>query len=147
MQKDVSLGTPSSDLVLDQARISFIQKARLVRTGGAEEVFVMDLGLAGVFVEHETPLPRGEQVQVCFPLPGNEIPVSAACRVAWWHEASTPLASKSLPAGLGLEFVDLPENDRRRIREYLCEHFRRNPRARQFARPWPSSAYQGEDDP
>jgi len=147
MPKAVSPGAFPSRVGLDQTRISFIQRAQLVKAGGAEEVFVMDLGLAGVFVERATPLPPGERVHIRFPLPGNEIPVTAACRVAWWHEAAALLTSKSLPAGLGLEFVDLPESDRNRIREYLREHFRRNPRARQFARPWPSSASQGEDDP
>lgn len=147
MQHGVSPGDVPPEDVLDETRISFIQRARLVHTGRPEEVFLMDLGLAGVFVERASSLPVGESVEVVFPLPGNEIPVTARGRVAWWHAPTAPLTSKSLPPGVGIEFVGLSETDRSRIREYLREHFRRSPRARQFARPWPSAAYQGEDDP
>lgn len=147
MQHAVSPGDLPPEDVLDQTRISFIQRARLVHAGRPEDVFLMDLGLAGVFVERSNPLPEGESVEVVFPLPGNEIPVTAAGRVAWWHAPAAPLTSKSLPSGVGIEFLGLSEGNRARIREYLREHFRRSPRARQFARPWPSAASQGEDDP
>jgi hypothetical protein len=79
-------------------------------------------------------------VEVRFTLPGNAIPVSARCRVAWWHAPDAPLACKALPSGLGLEFVAIAERDRERLRELLVEHWRRDPRARQFARQWPEDA-------
>lgn len=130
------VGIPA-DEVLRRLRVSLIQRASLIRSGREERVFTMDVGLAGVFVERRTPLPVGEEVEVRFTLPGNAIPVSARCRVAWWHAPDAPLASKALPAGLGLEFVSIEERDRERLRALLVEHWRRDPRARQFVRQWP----------
>jgi hypothetical protein len=135
----VQSGFPA-DEVLTRLRVSMIQRASLVRAGRSEPVFTMDVGLAGVFVERAEPLPVGEVVEVRFTLPGNAIPVSARCRVAWWHAPDAPLASKALPSGLGLEFVAIAERDRERLRELLVEHWRRDPRARQFARQWPEDA-------
>lgn len=113
-----------------------IRRATLLVEGGSEELLIIDLGLNGVFVEREKPLPRNSRVRVRFQLPGNELPVEAECRVAWHHSADRPLRSKQLPAGLGLEFVEMAEDDARRLRSYLEEHFGRAPRARQFTRPW-----------
>ena len=135
----VQSGIPADD-VLQRLRVSMIQRASLVRAGAEEHVFTMDVGLAGVFVERAVPLPVGEEVEVRFTLPGNAIPISARCRVAWWHAPDAPLASKALPSGLGLEFVSIAGRDRERLRELLVEHWRRDPRARQFVRQWPEDA-------
>jgi hypothetical protein len=148
MQKPAAPGAQAalpSDAVLRRLRVSLIQRARLTWNGRDEPVFTMDVGLAGVFVERDAPLPLGETVTVSFALPGNAIPVAATCRVAWWHAPHAPLVSKSLPAGLGLEFTSISEPDRARLRELLLEHWQRDPRARQFVRQWPEPA--GEPGP
>jgi hypothetical protein len=120
--------------VFRRIRITFIQKATLAHAGGVEERFLIDLGLLGVFVEREEPLPEGSSVQVSFRLPGNELPVTARCRVAWWHPAEMVLTSKALPAGLGLEFTDIEGAAVGRVRAYLAEYLRRAPRERRFHR-------------
>jgi hypothetical protein len=143
MQKTATPGAPASlppDALLRKLRVSLIQRATLEHDGRQEPVFTIDVGLLGVFVERAAPLPVGEMVGVSFPLPGNAIPISALCRVAWRHAPHAPLVSKSLPAGLGLEFVTLSDPDRARLRELLLEHWRRDPRARQFVRQWPEPA-------
>src|SRR5260221_3897266 len=85
--------------VLRQLRIPFVRKVTLVRGPAAEEVFVIDLGLAGVFVERPEPLPVGEQLDIRLSLPGSEIPLHARCPAAWWHPEGARLASQSLPPG------------------------------------------------
>jgi hypothetical protein len=143
MQKAATPGAPAAlppDALLQKLRVSLIQRATLQHAGREEPVFTIDVGLLGVFVERAAPLPVGETVGVSFALPGNAIPISAQCRVAWRHAPRAPLVSKSLPAGLGLEFVTLSEPDRARLRELLLEHWRRDPRARQFVRQWPETA-------
>ena len=120
--------------VFRRIRITFIQKATLSHAGGVEERFLMDLGVRGVFVERDSPLPDGSTVEVSFRLPGNELPVTAHCRVAWWHPADMTLTSKTLPAGLGLEFVDIDGAGARRVRAYMAEYLRRDPRERRFHR-------------
>ena len=46
---------------------------------------MIDIGLAGAFVERADSLPIDELLEIRFPWPGSEIPFSARCRVAWWH--------------------------------------------------------------
>jgi hypothetical protein len=125
-------------------RVSFIQRATLVRDGKSDDVLTLDLGLAGVFVECRGRLAAGQGVEIRFRLPGNDLEVVARCRVAWWRDADTSRVSQALPAGAGLEFVELSDADHRRLREHIAEHCRREPRARQFARRWPGER-EGED--
>lgn len=132
-------GSPPED-VLRRLRVSLIQRATLVVDGHDEEALVVDLGLRGVFVERATALPTGAAVTVRFRLPGNERPIEARARVAWRHPADAPRVSARLPPGLGVEFTVLSEGDAARVRNFLVEHWRRAPRARQFTREWPEDA-------
>ena len=117
-------------------RIPFFRKAALTAGGRTEDVFLVDLGLSGAFAERDVSLPVGERVTLRFTLPGNEIALTFACRVAWWHAAGAPLVSKCLPAGIGLEFLEGAEDDRRRLRRYLVGYLQR-PAGRRFHRPLP----------
>ena len=134
-----------SEPVLDKVRIPFVQKATITHKGSAQEVFTIDVGLEGVFVEHAEPLPIGEALMVSFGLPGYETPLTARCRVAWWYAGDKPLPSKSLPPGLGLQFVELSEADRRRVRDLVVDHCRQHPRVRRFLRHWPEAELKGDD--
>jgi hypothetical protein len=125
------------EFVLAKLRIPFVQRALLAHGGSPRDVFLVDLGLQGVFAEMETPLPAGDAVQIRFPLPGNEIPVAALCRVAWRHAGGA--SPRSLPAGVGLEFVDVSPADRTRLRDHVVEYWRRAGPSRRFTRPWPPS--------
>lgn len=120
--------------VFRKVRIPFIQRAALVHDAGREDLFLIDLALRGVFVERPEPLPAGAEVEVSFRLPGNELPIVARCRVAWWRAPDLALRSKTLPAGLGLEFLEMDGEAARRIRGYLTEYLRGNPRHRRFLR-------------
>ncbi|HXB56519.1 MAG TPA: PilZ domain-containing protein [Vicinamibacteria bacterium] len=132
--------------VLRKLRIPFVRRATLTHKGGTqEEVFVIDVGLSGVFIERAEPLPVGTEIEIRVSLPGNEIPFAASCRVAWWHPAGQPLPSKELPAGAGLEFVTLSEMDRGRLREQLEDYCRQHPRVRRFLRHWPEAERKGDD--
>jgi hypothetical protein len=125
--------TKPSDRVLRQLRIPFVRRATLHRgEEEEEEVFVIDIGLSGVFVERARALDRGERVSICFAWPGSEKPFEARCRVAWWHPEGSPLSSKSLPPGGGLEFVEMSEAGESRVRALLL-------------RNWPESERQGDD--
>ena len=125
---------------LRELRIPFVQRALMRHAGGEEEVFTFDLGMRGVFVERSEPLPRDSEVDLTFRLPGNELPVVARCRVAWWHAPGARLVSKRLPAGLGLEFRSVGDAETR-VRACILDHVHGDPRARRFQPPWPA-----EDD-
>ena len=136
--KAVSRGPARRDAAssLRDIRIPFIQKAALTLGGRTEALFLVDLGLRGAFAERGDPLPVGERVSLRFSLPGNEIPITVGCRVAWWHPPGAPLVSKALPAGLGLEFLECSEEDEGRLRRYLEAYLQRSA-GRRFHRPLP----------
>lgn len=131
------------DSVLVKIRIPLIQRARLVASSGEEDVFMMDLGLRGVFIERASPLPVGDEVTLRFGLPGNEIPVEARCRVAWWHAPEQALMSKSLPAGMGLQFIEVAGRGDERIRAFVEGYMQGQPLGRRFHRAPPGA----EDEP
>jgi hypothetical protein len=137
--------TTPSDRVLRQLRVPFVRRATLHRGEADEEVFVIDIGLAGVFVERALALNRDEHVSIRFAWPGSERPFEARCRVAWWHPEGSPLSSKSLPPGGGLEFVEMSEASQDRVRALLLEYCQREPVVRRFLRNWPESERQGDD--
>ena len=121
---------------LRAVRIPFIQKAALTAGGRTEELFLVDLGLHGAFVERTAALPVGDPVTLVFTLPGNEIPLRIVCRVAWWHAPGTPLVSKALPAGVGLEFVECSTADQARLHRFLEAYLQRTA-GRRFHRAVP----------
>ena len=129
---------------LRKVRVPFVRRVTLRPRGGTEELFAVDLGLRGIFVERSQPLPRGAVVELQFLLPGNAIPITAIGRVAWWHPAGAKLVSKSLPSGLGVEFDELSAWDSDRLRHFILEHLRREPNRRRFQPQWPDSVG-GED--
>ena len=131
--------------VLRQLRIPFVRRATLVSASQREDVFILDIVLAGAFVERAESIPVDEELEIRFPWPGSEIPFSARCRVAWWHPEGGPLSSKSLPPGAGLQFVAMSDADRERLRALLVDYCRQNPRVRRFLRHWPEAERQGDD--
>lgn len=137
-------GVPT-DEVLRKLRIPFVRRATLEVHNETEEVFALDLALDGIFVERQAPLPVGTEVTLRMLLPGNEIPLVARCRVAWWHPAEALLSSKSLPAGLGLNIVEASDADRNRLRAHLEEYCRQEPSVRRFLRHWPQAEREGDD--
>lgn len=131
--------------VLQQLRIPFVRRATLQVAARVEEVFLIDIGLAGAFVERAESLPVDQAIEIRIPWPGSEIPFRARCRVAWWHPEGAPLASKSLPPGAGLQFVEMSDSDRDRLRSLLVDYCRQNPRVRRFLRHWPDAERKGDD--
>jgi Tfp pilus assembly protein PilZ len=125
----------SFDPVLARIRVPFVQRASLRVEERDEAAFIVDLGLAGVFVERAQPLARGATVTLRFRLPGNAIPIVAECQVAWSKTADA--APDGLPAGVGLHFTALAEGALERLSLYLAEYCRRQGKARRFTRPWP----------
>jgi hypothetical protein len=124
----------ASDAALDRIRIPLIQRATLSVGGRDEAVFTIDVGINGLFIERPAPLAVGEEVDLTFPLPGNEIHLRARCRVAWQHAPGERILSKALPAGAGLAFAEISDRDRERVRRYVTEYLSRHPRHRRFHR-------------
>ena len=125
---------PPPEALLQRVRVPLIERAALFYEDEAEEVILIDVGIGGAFVERREPLAVGEPVELQFRLPGNEIPVTAGCKVAWWRPSDATLGTRALPRGLGLVFARLSDADRDRIRAYLVGYCTRHPRLRRYYR-------------
>src|SRR5258706_9565929 len=133
---------PTEEALL-RLRIPMIRKVALTLKGQREEVFAIDVSLTGIFIERKEPLVVNEAVDVEFGVPGNELPIKARCRVAWCHRKGAQMKTKTLPAGIGLQYVELLEGDRARLREHVLEYCRRHPKTRQFHPSWPEDELAG----
>lgn len=130
--------------VLRQLRIPMIHRATAHYRGETEEVFVIDVALAGVFIERKEPLPINEELEIEFRVPGNELPIKARCRVAWCRKKGAPLQTKTLPTGIGLHFIEIADSDMARLRDHVVAYCRRHPKTRQFQPSWPEDELAGK---
>ncbi|HEY8369505.1 MAG TPA: response regulator [Thermodesulfobacteriota bacterium] len=79
--------------------------------GAPIEAATVDVGVGGLYVERLDPLPIGTPVSVTFTLPEFTAPVRAQAVVVWVNRPFDKLKG-TVPAGMGLRFVDLPQSVR-----------------------------------
>jgi len=90
---------------------------------GQQELFTdfsVNLSAGGLFLETLKPLAPGEELELKFFLPGHVNPTCCRGRVAWVNSDDSP-TEPSLPAGMGIEFLDL-ENILE-VQNFLNENF------------------------
>ena len=77
--------------------------------------YLHNLSLGGLFVKTETPLSRGEKTSLRIFLPDNEKNLEVTGEVVWTRAEEEVTAEGNLPAGMGIRFLDLPKEARKRI--------------------------------
>ncbi len=131
--------------VLRKVRIPFVHRAALIvgapQDESSEDVFILDLGLGGAFVERSAALPLNSTVLLRFCLPGNEIPLELACRVGWWRPNDE---GASVPSGLGLQFQEVSTSDGARLEAFLREYLGREIEGRRFHK---APSFLAEEEP
>ncbi|WP_026362368.1 TIGR02266 family protein [Geopsychrobacter electrodiphilus] len=80
--------------------------------------YSVNLSTGGVFIETEDILLVDSALRIKFVIPGVGREIVCTGRVAWVNHPEKML-NKALPVGLGLQFLDLNEDDRDAIREYI----------------------------
>jgi hypothetical protein len=70
-------------------------------------------------------LPVGERLRVRFTLPAGVIPFEATAQVAWLSE---PRLGNPYPAGMGVQFLDLPLEARDAIAVLIIAHLPQAPK-------------------
>ena len=81
---------------------------------GGELVFEsVDVSVGGAFLRSDLLLELGDQLEMSIPLPAQD-PVRALGRVVW-----VTRDPRIKGAGMGIEFVDMAEDDRQRLAEFL----------------------------
>ena len=78
----------------------------------------LDVSSRGMFVRTGEVYPVGEDVLVRFSLPGVSRPFKVLGRVMWSSATETP---QGLPAGMGIQFVDLLGQEQGVIEQYVVE--------------------------
>ncbi len=76
-----------------------------------------DLSPGGTFLKSEVLLEEGERLWLEFHVPGVPKALKAQARVAWVRRFPT----EPQPAGMGVEFLSMPDEDRALLQRYLGE--------------------------
>lgn len=78
--------------------------------------YALNVSRGGLFVSSVRPRTPGEVCDIRFELPGVERSFACRARVAWFR----PYSPRSpLPPGFGLEFLDLGDDDRNALQEWV----------------------------
>lgn len=83
--------------------------------------FSVNMSAGGVYVETREILAADENITLLFSLPGEERTIRCRARVAWVNTAQQP-KKPALPAGFGVQFVDITLDDLHAIRDYLIKN-------------------------
>jgi len=80
--------------------------------------FTINLSTGGLFLETANPMPVDTPLLAEFVLPHNNRTISCRAKVAWVNHPELK-KNHGLPAGMGLQFVDIPLADMDAIRDYI----------------------------
>lgn len=83
--------------------------------------YTVNFNSTGLFLSSPRPLPVDTQLFVELSFSEKDKIIRCKARVAWVNEAGSPL-KLDLPAGMGLEFIDITLDDMNVIREYIKEN-------------------------
>jgi uncharacterized protein (TIGR02266 family) len=80
--------------------------------------YTVNVSTGGVFIETSKILPVGTHLTMKFKLPDNDRIINCNSRVAWTNGPDA-LKKPSLPPGMGIQFIDLSQDDLQAIRLYI----------------------------
>lgn len=86
--------------------------------GSAVASGAYDISTGGLFLEISNPLPVSSVISVNFVLPASDTEIECAARVAWTNNPDSP-AKPAFPSGMGISFVDLPQEWVTAIMDFL----------------------------
>jgi len=92
-----------------------------VRFGDQDDLltdYTVNLSSGGLFLTSPQPLPRHTLLDIEFSLPETGETINCKARIAWVNDTSNP-TKPDLPAGMGLQFVDIAESEIRIIQSYI----------------------------
>jgi CheY-like chemotaxis protein/Tfp pilus assembly protein PilZ len=81
-----------------------------------------DVSTKGLFVEAEATFTVNSIISVAFTLPSSTFKINCRARVSWINKKGS-FPKPAFPAGFGLEFVELSEEDCDYIREYIRKEY------------------------
>jgi len=80
--------------------------------------YSVNLSTGGVFIETSEPLPVDTPLNIEFILPVDNSVITCTGRVAWLNHPEA-IKNPNLPAGMGLQFMNMSMDDMDAIRQYI----------------------------
>lgn len=80
--------------------------------------YITDLSVMGIFIRTNTPEPPGTALNLRFTLPGDQRPLELEGEVCWINPFR-PGDFSNLNPGMGVKFIDMTDEQRRRIRHVV----------------------------
>lgn len=94
-----------------------VLKVRGSGSRGAFFGYAKTISRGGMFISSVNPRKIGEEFEISFELPGTKEEATCRCKVAWMREYD-PGSIKYEP-GMGIRFIDLPDDKRAMIDEWI----------------------------
>lgn len=111
--KFLKVGGRSAPRVTARLRIHFGATGQELLTD-----YSVNLSSGGLFIETEKLLPAETPLALEFIIPTVQRSIRCQGRVAWVNPSSKPIKAH-LPAGMGIQFIDLALSDLEAIRDYI----------------------------
>ncbi len=80
--------------------------------------WIRNINAGGAFIESKELLPIDYKLQVQFELSDNSDIISCTARVAWVNHPEW-IKCEKLPSGMGVQFIDLEDEDQKQIVEFI----------------------------
>jgi uncharacterized protein (TIGR02266 family) len=106
-----------------QARVGTVVKVTYRAAGRFCTNFAENISSGGMFIATSRPLPPGTTMTLEFFSPGSSQPLKAKARVVW---VRTRLSAPGSKRGMGVQFMELDETEKARIKEIVDELKQKN---------------------
>lgn len=111
-------------------RVPFVRRCALVfDDGAAATAFLVNINVLGVYIAHDEMPRMGQGVRVQFSFPDSERELALDGAVAWLNPRQQHPVH-SLPPGFGVQFLEVPAEDARRIERVITDYKTRHPTGR-----------------
>ncbi len=101
----------------ESLRVSSRFEVAVKDAGHMQKLFIKNISGGGLYIETHRPPALGTKLELDLALPNFNKVVHAIVEVAW----SNPRGSNDLPPGMGVKFVNLPADARKKIQSLIAE--------------------------
>jgi uncharacterized protein (TIGR02266 family) len=109
--------TPMSKLTIEQRRNERVEEILKVEFENDLLAETANISEGGVFIRAQDPLELGEEFLLKLYIPDEQDPINTLCKVVWVNKYGKE--TEELPRGMGVKFLELTAEDKRRIEEFI----------------------------
>ena len=81
--------------------------------------YLSNIGVGGVFIPAENPMPIGSRFDLKISLPDGEKDLDVRCEVVWMRKKNEKTVTGKIAPGMGVKFLNLPPEDKQRIERII----------------------------